>query len=184
MPLPTALRPPKDYKGPRRLSSGPVDNTRIIAKDRAIKGVLETSIHSELLAPGREGVIIQSTAHVYGAHNRKVLIPAGSRFVCDAHPPEHIASTRLCDLQSGVSGGKSGRDSQSRQYGLGCPKPSRDHRIRRSAFLERYGTAFALTGISTGVEIATALTQPEQRSPGTVAASLRAGRFGTRHPTG
>ena len=167
MPLPAMLRPPKeDYKGPRRQGTGPVDNTRIVTTDRIVHGVLETSIHSELLEPGRNGIIIQTTRPVVGAHGRTVLIPVGSRFVCNGAPPRGMGSARLdivCDrlLLAGSRAEIRNLDSlvfdaQGRDGVSGAV----DQR-----FIERYGTAFALTGISTGVRLATALTQTGDGHP-------------------
>lgn len=184
MPLPAMLRPSKeDYKGPRRLASGPVDNTRKVATDRIIPGVLETSIHSELLDSGRNSIVIQSTDDVYGAHGRTVLIPKGSRFKCAGHQPQGMASTRInirCDRVF-----LAGSRAEIRNLNSWVVDPQGRDGVSGAIdqrFLERYGTAFVLTGISTGVRLATALTQSGDGHPGASqqASELAASDLSTR----
>ncbi|MBB4268261.1 TrbI/VirB10 family protein, partial [Roseospira visakhapatnamensis] len=84
-----------DYGGPRRTSSPPVDNTRIITADRYITGILETGINSQVGGDDTGTVVVQTARDVYGYHGRKVLMPKGSRLICDYQAPEDIGSSRL-----------------------------------------------------------------------------------------
>lgn len=177
-PLPPAIDAPDpkpDYDGPRRRSSLPVDNTRIVTTDRYITGILETGINSQL--DGSSGsVVIQVSRDVFGYHGRNLLIPKGSRLVCDYKSPEDIGMSRLaieCKrillaehraeiIQLGSGGG----DVQGRTGITG----EVDNR-----FGERYGTALLLTGISTGVRLATAAASTGDKTADTISAVADAG---------
>jgi len=121
-------------------------------------------------------VIIQTARDVFGYHGRKVLMPKGSRLICDYEPPEDIGSSRLAitcrrvliaghraeirDLESLVSDvqGRSGTSGEV------------DKR-----FWERYGTAFLLTGISTAVRFANTFTQTTSEEPSPTQQTTEAG---------
>ncbi len=139
------------------LSSLPVDNSRILAADRYISGILETGLNSQLDSGSGGQAIIQTTRDVFGYHGRNVLIPKGSRLICNYESPGRQGDTRIafkCTrilmgghraeiLQlSATAGDVQGRAGVSGEV---------DNR-----FWERYGTAFLLTGISTAVRFATA----------------------------
>lgn len=69
----------------------PVDRTRAITEDRYIPAVLENAVNSQL--PGRVIAVVEK--HVYGSDGRKVLIPAGSRFVGVYQTLAKTGDTRL-----------------------------------------------------------------------------------------
>jgi type IV secretion system protein VirB10 len=149
-----------EYKSPRRTSGLPVDNTRILTQDRVITAILETGINSQVGGDATGTVIVQTARDVYGYHGRKVLVPKGSRLVCDYEAPDDIGSTRLpitCQriLMAGHRAEIRDLDSLiSDQQGRAGTTGEVDNR-----FQERYGTAFMLTGIATGVRLATTITQ-------------------------
>lgn len=69
----------------------PVDLERTITADRFIPAILIPEINSEL-----EGkVVAQVEAHVYGAHGRKILIPAGSKAIGRYLPFKKAGQERL-----------------------------------------------------------------------------------------
>ncbi|WP_413208332.1 TrbI/VirB10 family protein [Rhodospirillum sp. A1_3_36] len=179
MPLPrpsepTAPEPKPDYEGDRRVSTLPVDNSRIVTTDRYITGVLETGINSQL--DGSKGsIVIQVARDVYGYHGRNLLIPKGSRMVCDYESPDKIGSSRLgitCNRiliaehrAEIIELASAGGDVQGRAGFTG----EVDNR-----FGERYGTALMLTAISSAVRLATASATSNDESS-TIAAATDAG---------
>jgi type IV secretory pathway VirB10-like protein len=69
----------------------PVDLERTITADRFIPAILIPEINSEL-----EGkVVAQVETHVYGAHGRKILIPAGSKAIGRYLPFKKAGQERL-----------------------------------------------------------------------------------------
>lgn len=151
------------YDADSVLSSLPVDNSRILAADRYITGILETGLNSQLDSASGGQAIIQTSRDVFGYHGRNVLIPKGSRLICGYQSPGRQGDTRIafkCTrilmgghraeiLQlSATAGDVQGRAGVSGEV---------DNR-----FWERYGTAFLLTGISTAVKITTALASSNQ----------------------
>lgn len=154
---PPAPRP--DYESDRRVSSLPVDNSRIVTTDRYITGVLETGINSQL--DGSSGsVVIQVSRDVFGYHGRNLLIPKGSRLVCDYESPDEIGASRLA-----VSCGRV-LLAEHRAEIIELASAAGDVQGRAgltgevdNRFGERYGTAFLLTGIATAVRFANTLTQ-------------------------
>ena len=158
-----------DYQGPRRTSTLPVDNSRIITADRYITVILETGINSQVGGDATGTVIVQSARDVYGYHGRNVLIPKGSRLICNYDPPEDMGSSRLSISCERIL--IAGHRAEIRQLA----SPIGDIQGRQGAagdvdrrFWERYGTAFMLTGISTAVRYAAASTKSED-SDGEVA---------------
>jgi type IV secretion system protein VirB10 len=155
-------KPPEDYKGERRTSSLPVDNSRIIAQDRYIPIQLETGINTQVGAGEPGSVIIQTTRNVYGYHGRLNLIPKGSRLVCTFMAPEDMGSSQIginCEriLMAGHRAEirDIGSNVTNQQGWLGVSGDV-DNR-----FWQRYGNAFLLTGISTAVRYAAASTKTE-----------------------
>lgn len=70
----------KDYRriGLRKQQTTyPVFRERVLTEDRYIPAVLENAINSQL--PGRVIAVVEK--HVYGSDGRKILFPAGTRFV-------------------------------------------------------------------------------------------------------
>lgn len=146
------------YEAESVTSSLPVDNTRILAADRYISGILETGLNSQLESTAGGQAIIQVSRDVFGYHGRLVLIPKGSRLICDYQSPGRQGDSRIAFscfrillgehraeiLQlSAVVGDMQGRGGVSGEL---------DNR-----FWERYGTAFLLTGVSTSMRFASAL---------------------------
>ncbi|WP_020593244.1 TrbI/VirB10 family protein, partial [Kiloniella laminariae] len=91
---PTA-KPEPEYDAEGRISGLPVDNSRILTADRYISGILETGINSQLDSEDGGTAIIQVSRDVFGYHNRNILIPRGSRLICDYDSPKKAGSTRL-----------------------------------------------------------------------------------------
>lgn len=158
-----------DYEGPRRTSTLPVDNSRIITADRYITVILETGINSQVGGDETGTVIVQSARDVYGYHGRNILIPKGSRLICNYDPPKDMGSSRLSIACERIL--IAGHRAEIRQLA----SPIGDIQGRQGAtgdverrFWERYGTAFMLTGISTAVRYAAASTKSED-SDGEVA---------------
>ena len=80
-----------DYGPPKPGFGLPVDRSRVITADRYIAGVLETGINSQL---GGRAVAVVSR-HVFGADDRLVLIPAGTRVIGHYQPLGAQGDTRL-----------------------------------------------------------------------------------------
>jgi type IV secretory pathway VirB10-like protein len=151
-----------DYEGPRRTSSLPVDNSRILAADRYIPVQLETGINSQVGGEDTGTVVVQTTRDVFGYHSRLALLPKGSRLICNYMPPEDMGSSRLamqCERvliaghRAEIRNIKSLVANAQGQLGASGEVDRR--------FLERYGNAFLLTGISTAVRYAAASTKSE-----------------------
>ncbi len=154
--------PKPDYDGPRRTSSGPVDNTRILTADRYITGILETGINSQVGGDETGTVILQVARDVYGYHGRKKLVPKGSRMICDYEAPEDMGSSRLPMKCRRIL--LAGHRAEIRQLDALVGDPQGRAGVTGEVdgrFAERYGTAFALTGIATGVRFAAASTKSE-----------------------
>jgi type IV secretion system protein VirB10 len=149
-----------DYEGPRRTSTRPVDNERIITADRYVTGILETGINSQVGGDETGTVVVQTARDVFGYHGRKVLLPKGSRMICNYEAPEDMGSTRLpitCERVLIAGHRAEIRELESLltdQQGRAGITGEVDNR-----FGERYGTAFLLTGIATAVRFANTLTQ-------------------------
>ncbi|OSQ35497.1 TrbI/VirB10 family protein [Thalassospira mesophila] len=151
-----------DYEGPRRTSSLPVDNSRILAADRYIPVQLETGINSQVGGEETGTVVVQTTRDVFGYHSRLALLPKGSRLICNYMPPEDMGSSRLamqCERvliaghRAEIRNIKSLVANAQGQLGASGEVDRR--------FMERYGNAFLLTGISTAVRYAAASTKSE-----------------------
>ncbi|MEQ5778477.1 TrbI/VirB10 family protein [Thalassospira sp. NFXS8] len=151
-----------DYEGPRRTSSLPVDNSRILAADRYIPVQLETGINSQVGGEETGTVVVQTTRDVFGYHSRLALLPKGSRLICNYMPPEDMGSSRLamqCERvliaghRAEIRNIKSLVANAQGQLGAAGEVDRR--------FMERYGNAFLLTGISTAVRYAAASTKSE-----------------------
>lgn len=165
--LPTTTATPRpDYGGPRRLSSPPVDNSRILAADRTITGILETGINSQVGAGTGGTVIVQTARDVFGYHGRNILVPKGSRLICDYAAPADSGSSRLALTCQRVLLGEHRAEIRDLASMLGDQQGragSTGHVDRR--FWERYGTAFLLTGLSTAVRMGNTLSQSTTREP-------------------
>ena len=81
-----------DWKDePKDMASLPVDMTRVLTADRFINAILLNEINSEL--GGK--VIAQVESNIYGAHGRKILIPAGTKAIGRYNPVKKIGTERL-----------------------------------------------------------------------------------------
>jgi type IV secretion system protein VirB10 len=151
-----AVKPKSDYEGERRLSGLPVDNARIITADRFITGILETGINSQI--DGSTGtIIIQTSRDVFGYHDRNVLIPKGSRLICDYDSPKKMGRSRLSVECKRIL--MAGHRAEIRE--LGSPAGDIQGRMGLTGevdnrFGERYGTALMLAGISAVVRLSSA----------------------------
>ena len=150
-----STRPTTRYQYPAQESGLPIDNPRIVRADRYINAIFETGVNSNLSsADGGEAILVVEN-NVYGYHGRKILIPKGSRLICDYGAADHANSTRLgftCKRillsDSAVEiyqiASKVG-DAQ----GHGGVSGDVDRR-----FWAKYGTAFLLAGVSPAVRVA------------------------------
>jgi type IV secretion system protein VirB10 len=166
--LHTGLPPitaPEHYQAEGRDSTSPIDNERLIAADRIIPVVLETGINSQIDGTTGGPVILQVSRDVYGYHGRYILVPKGSRMICQYQSPTDIGSSRL-EIRCGriLLGGSraeifelvaQGTDQQARLGITGAVD---------GRFVERYGTAFALAGISAFVRYAASSTTTSESS--------------------
>ena len=147
-----------DYGPPKPGFGLPVDRSRVITADRYIAGVLETGINSQL---GGRAVAVVSR-HVFGADDRLVLIPAGTRVIGHYQPLGAQGDTRLAitwtrlirpDGAAIALEGLPAADQMGRAGMIG--------RIDSRIF-ERYGAPLLLSAISA---VAAAATQPALQIP-------------------
>jgi type IV secretion system protein VirB10 len=161
---PLDLPPPnsqKRYGSQGQKSSLPVDNARILTADRYISGILETGLNSQLGSASGGQVIIQTSRDVFGYHGRNILIPKGSRLICDYDSPGRQGETRIAFSCTRIL--MAGHRAEILQLsapvgdvqGRGGVTGEVDNR-----FWERYGTAFILAGISASVRYASVLLTP------------------------
>lgn len=161
-PASNLLQPPKpardeEYKAGKRLSGLPVDNSRIFAADRYISGILETGINSQLGSKDGGQVVIQTSRDLFGYHNRNILIPKGSRLICDYESPKDMGSTRLAlnCVRILMAGHRAEILQLKAPVGDAQGRAGVTGEIDRR-FWEQYGSAFMLTGISAAVRLASA----------------------------
>lgn len=79
------------YGVPQEAASFPRDMTRLITQDRIFRALLVNEVASDLAGQ----VIAQIEQPVYGAHGRKVLVPAGSRVIGNYEPLQRIGEERI-----------------------------------------------------------------------------------------
>ncbi|NMM43922.1 TrbI/VirB10 family protein [Rhodospirillaceae bacterium KN72] len=151
--------PEEHYQAEGRISTGPVDNARIVTADRYISGIVETGINSQVSSEEGGQVIIQTSRPVFGYHDRHILIPKGSRLICDYKSPENLGETRIAlTCKRILIAGHRAEILQLKAtvgdvQGRGGITGEVDTR-----FWEKYGTAFVLAGISGAVRLASAAT--------------------------
>ena len=156
---PAPPKPDEHYQAEGRTSTAPVDNARVVAADRYIVGNLETGINSQLDSEEGGEVILQTSRDVFGYHGRNILIPKGSRLICDFKGPDEIGKTRIslnCRRLLIVGHRAEIYEINSRVgdvQGHGGITGEVDSR-----FWEKYGTAFILAGVSGAVRLASAAT--------------------------
>jgi type IV secretion system protein VirB10 len=185
--LQTGLPPltaPNRYQAEGRESSAPIDNDRILAADRIIPAVMENGINSQIDGVSGGSLILQVSRDVFGYHGRKILVPKGSRMICEYKMPEDIGATRLdvrCDrILLGGSRAEifelksKGTDEQGRLGFVG----EVDNRLP-----QRYGTAVILAGMSAVIRAAassltTSESQADQNNSLTTGAEELSKQFG------
>ena len=141
------------YSAPPRYSTSAVDNTRILAADRIITGILENGVNSQLSDAGK--VIVQVSRDVYGAHGRTKVLPKGSRLICRYESVDKVGQTRvafecgrvlLAESRAEVYQLKAKVGDSQGYAGLSGEVNDR--------FWEKYGSAFLTVGIGSAVEAA------------------------------
>ncbi len=140
------------------VGSEPVNNEKIIAEDRYITGILETSLNTQLDG----SVIIQTSRDVFGYHGRTILLPKGSRFVCDYTSPKRIGDYRIgleCNRVLIA-------ETRAEIYQIAAPVSDPQGRIGITGevdnrFIESYGAAFNLTILSASIRAAIAASNDD-----------------------
>jgi type IV secretion system protein VirB10 len=142
-------------------SSEPIKNDRVITTDRYITGILETGVNSQLTSKDGGQVVIQVSRDIFGYGSRNILIPKGSRLVCDYESAANMSATRIpinC-IRILLAGDKQGQRIELVQ--LDAPVGDPQGRggltgVVNNHFDKQYGTALALSGISALVRGASA----------------------------
>ena len=157
------------YNAPSIAATLPVDNERILTADRYITGILESSVNTQIAGTGQGSIIIQTSRDVFGYHGRRILLPKGSRLICDYVAPKKIGETRIAMSCGRVLA--AGHRAEIYQASAGV----RDAQGRAGVtgevdnrFWNRYGTAFLLAGISATVRGATAKSDSAGANTGEV----------------
>ena len=164
--VPSVNSGPLDLPSPHRqeryesegVESGlPVDNSRVLTTDRYIPGIVETGYNSQLGSADGGEMIIQVSRDVFGYHGRNILIPKGSRLVCENTGPGKVGETRVGPICKRILFG--GNRAEILQMNARVGDMQGRAGITGDVddqFDKKYGTAFILAGVSTGVRIATA----------------------------
>ena len=146
----------------------PVDNTRILAADRFIPGIVETGVNTQLNSADGGEIIIQTSRDVYGYHGRNILVPKGSRMICDYEGPDKFGKSRaILECKRILFAGHRAEILQLKSrvgdvQGRGGVSGEVDNR-----FWEKYGTAFILAGISASIRLGSAALTTAPTSPAT-----------------
>ncbi|MEJ8476901.1 TrbI/VirB10 family protein [Roseibium algae] len=158
-PPPVGIDPQNNkYSAPPRLSTGAVDNTRILTSDRYITGVLESGINSQLADGG--SVVIQVSRDVFGYHGRTKLVPKGSRMICAYSGAEKVGQTRIGFSCNRILLGQSRAEIFQLKSTVGDAQGYAGLSGEvNNRFWEKYGTAILTTGIGTAVEAAVSGSQ-------------------------
>lgn len=161
-----------NYEAPGRTSTGFVDNTRILAADRYLTGVMESGVNSQLANEGT--VVIQISRDVFGAHNRFIVVPKGSRMICEYKSAEKAGQTRIgFDCKRILLGESRAEIYQLKSQvadvqGYNGLSGEVDNR-----WWEKYGTAVISTGISAAFQASTVVAgQLEQEGQTTASDSV------------
>src|SRR3546814_794660 len=83
------------YLADARTSGLPVDNSRIFTADRYISGIVEVGVNSQINRQQGGTVIVQVSRDAFGYPNRNVLVPKGSRRICEYSYQRKQSVTRL-----------------------------------------------------------------------------------------
>jgi type IV secretion system protein VirB10 len=152
-----SLSTQEKYHHDGRISGLPVDSSRILTNDRYISVIFETGVNSQIDSKNGGQVILQVSRDVFGYHGRNLLVPKGSRLVCDYNSPRRQGDSRLAFNCNRIL------MAEYRSEILQLAAPVTDVQGRGGVtgdvdtrFWDRYGTAFILAGISAGVRLATA----------------------------
>ncbi|TYC64008.1 TrbI/VirB10 family protein [Rhodobacterales bacterium] len=174
-PPPEGIDPANDrYSAPPRYSTGAVDNTRILAADRYITGILESGINSQLADNG--SVVVQVSRDVYGYHGRTKLVPKGSRMICEYESVDKVGQTRVGFSCSRILLGESRAEIYQLKAHLGDAQGYAGLSGEvNNRFWEKYGTAILTVGIGTAVEAAVAGSQQIDSSNSNILANGMSG---------
>ncbi|WP_068317867.1 TrbI/VirB10 family protein [Polycladidibacter hongkongensis] len=155
---PEGIDPQNDqYQAANRISTSAVDNSRIVAADRYITGIMETGVNSQLSDAGT--AVIQVSRDVFGYHGRNILIPKGSRMICSYESAEKAGQSRVPFKCKRILLGESRAEIFQLAAKVGDPQGyaglSGDVDNR---WWERYGSAVITVGIGAAVESAVSLS--------------------------
>lgn len=183
---------PSDEKQPqydydRVTSSEPIRNDRVVTTDRYITGIMEGGINSQLASKEGGDFIIQVSRDVFGYGTRNKLIAKGGRLVCSFESPTSLNATRIAVKCSRIllAGDKKGRRVEIAQL----EAPVGDAQGRggitgqvNNHFVEQYGTALMLAGISAAVRGSSAFLSTGEDSENSTAeiADAASQELGTR----
>ena len=136
-----------------------MDNSRILTADRYISGILETGINSQLDSEEGGTAIIQVSRDVFGYHGRTILVPKGSRLICDYGSPQKQGISRLALECGRILMGEHRLEVYDLASAVGNAQGHAgitgdvDNR-----WWEKYGTAVLLGAISSAVQGAASLS--------------------------
>ncbi|WP_152499466.1 TrbI/VirB10 family protein [Labrenzia sp. THAF82] len=149
---PVGIDPQNDrYSAPRRYSTSAVDNSRILAADRYITGILESGINSQLADNGT--VVVQVSRDVYGYHGRTKLVPKGSRMICAYESVDKIGQTRVGFSCSRILLGESRAEIFQLNSKVGDAQGYAGLSGEvNNRFWEKYGSAILTVALGTAVE--------------------------------
>jgi len=149
-----------EYQALGVVSSLPVDNERIVTADRYITGVLETGINTQLDGTTGATLVIQTSRDIYGYHGRNVLVPKGSRLLCEYQSPDKLGDTRAAVRCGRVLLGETRAEIFSIKANVTDPQGNLGISGEvDTRFMERFGTAFILAGVSAAVRGATSTSR-------------------------
>ncbi|SDR45105.1 TrbI/VirB10 family protein [Pseudovibrio sp. Tun.PSC04-5.I4] len=145
------------YRASGRISTSAVDNSRIVAADRYITGIMETGINSQLADEG--SVVIQVSRDVFGYHGSNILVPKGSRMICRYESAKKVGQTRISFTCERILLAESRAEIYQLKskvgdaQGYGGMSGHVDNR-----WWEKYGTAITTVAIGAAVESAVTLS--------------------------
>lgn len=87
----TKINRDNKYDLEKNISTLPVDRTRMITNDRYVVGLLENTLDTQL--GGRVVIVVED--NIFGADGRKILLPKGTRMVCNYSPLDEPGQTRV-----------------------------------------------------------------------------------------
>ena len=154
------MQPPNTqerYEADSQTSGLPVDNSRIVAADRYIHGILEKGFNSQLDSAEGGEVIIQTSRTVFGYHGRNELIPPGSRIKCRYTSPGKQGVSRVgFDCYRLLRGNDRAELLQLSAAAGDVQGHAGVTGEVDNRFFEKYGTAIILASVSAATRLATA----------------------------